>query len=94
MTKKDPCATTNDKHGVREKASEEGTGLLLACEQRRARVSLPPLAPPNVQTTGLQQGVAALGVGEHHCLGVGLMAMESIWQRGCGYRVLGGKGVW
>lgn len=54
-----------------QKASEEGTDLPLAWEQRRARVSLPPVPHLNVQITGLQQEVAALKVGDHHCLSVG-----------------------
>lgn len=42
----------------------------LAWEQRRARVSLPHLSP-SLQSTRLQQGLAALEVRDHHYLGVG-----------------------
>lgn len=100
-TKKNPCATTNDKHGVRKKARK---GLTCHLPVSRGKPECPCLLFP-IQMCNPRDSskewlpwrsgrTAALEVGENHCPGVGLMAMESIWQRGCGYCVLGGKGLW
>lgn len=85
VTKKDPCATTNDKQGQKERkwGGDQLATCLGAEESQRVPASCSPSQCANHRAAASRDcpgggGPPLPGCGSH-------MAMESIWQTGCGY---------